>query len=1718
MVLGWFRRLAVRSVNRPPRSLSFDPLEQRCLLAIDTQFADGKLAIVATAQDSIVVTSDQGYVRINGQEPSSGPIAASAVTEIDAQRGLLSTTDLSGVNRDSFPNIQLAIVRTDRHVDAAVVDRYGSALIGPQWQDVAGMSASDVLESLSDGEWQELVADSELPNIAAILGAERAQQVVDTLLQSTGLPTLSVGSYEQLFGSAVTLQSRIMGPIAPRWLLGNSIDASDAPLAGFGDALQSVEAFSELLPQFASALDSAEIDQLVTDSAIGILSGDGDGSSLGGPMMMAAAAVPSPSDGIEGGPISINDVTVADGDVAIFTVNLDADFTDGVEFDWSTLDGDIPAGQTRHYTPATGHMTFADGQEGTSQEIHVYTTGISPSDPVEADQTFHVHLSNLVNFDGHEGPSYFAKDDGIGTIRDPRLTPTPTFTAGDVEVDEHIGYALVPIMLSGIPGQAVTVDWKTHDGTANVDFDYQDVGGTLTFPALTTTLTQYVEVPILDDEVFEGSDYLTVQLSDPVSAQIDYSHWYGKVTINDDDAIPHLNINDVVVYKSAGTAVLTISITNPSDAYDIQGTVTTHDGTATSPADFTALTNVPFTIPRGDTSTTVSIPLHVDPTDTGRESFTATIGNANTYGDKTTSTVTILPTSESRPVVSIGNGTLVDDGFVVFPLTLSGALNYDLVVPYATSDGSAISPDDYIGTASTVTIPAGNTSWVILVPAARTNWGTTAKSFYVDIGASDGVIIGTQQAIGTIPPDLDIPNVSIDDVLVHEGETAHFIVRLSHPSPNPISYWWYSQGYGYGSESSGPKRDFESTPYNIHATVTFQPGQTERTIDVPTLTDSTPEADDEFFLALLNPNDGTSVTTTLCVILDNDPVSVAISDVTTPQAPYYSDHFVFQVPIQLSAPIGRQVRVTWMTEDISATSPNEYIASSGEIVFGETSPLTQYAIIPSRYIGLGHVDKTFRVNITSVSGATIGNASAIVTIHDGGQPQITFSMPSTNTRQTAGYFDITLALPSSPVLPSDDMAITVDYQTSDGSAHAGVDYTASQGTLTFGPGQATKVVRIPIVDRGLAGSTDRNFIVTFSNPHNATLAVPQVPVNCTIVGGQATGTASLQSDKQSVHTYDYGQDTPDLTIHVPSVSNYLAMLRATGNDQVSLSATDGSSTILANRWYPAQDFPTHVRVSSTRTGIAIFDVIVSEFINFGFYMLPILVSQTAPIQVVANRLSVGLTSDADHDGDTDATDHDILAARPGALVDGDDLVEINVPPITNPENMALNGFTLSIASDDPNSRLWTTRDRTTEVPASYRIGIDNLPVRVFADPIGFQTTDISAVLRSRAGEEVARAQIFLTPVSGNLQAFHPRSPGIHDEDFPVPDDQEETPGVGIRINGDNAYTNSLRMRIRVTPIAGVEYVLRRNNDILNVYSVWGDDGPIDDQFSRALLHEDNEGVVPARTSVQDGGLPWSWDVEWRDGDLAIQEASLELVARDTRTGAEVVVDTITFHPYFSVVIAMGGWKQQPVITRGDLEPHIEDPNHGTFINALQLYEAGYNVYMYKESDAIYSYAGSSSSAGSFGLAYDAVVQSIRGSHIRDVAIFGYSRGGGAVYDLAWLLNTRRSSIGTFQIVFAGYIDAVGSYSLGQENRRPPSADYVLNVYQEADADDTFRLDGGAMNDPNSFDEEVNVETDLTPTAPNTRFTHYNIDDDPAVLALIRNRLRARILPWVTFGR
>ena len=105
---------------------------------------------------------------------------------------------------------------------------------------------------------------------------------------------------------------------------------------------------------------------------------------------------------------------------------------------------------------------------------------------------------------------------------------------------------------------------------------------------------------------------------------------------------------------------------------------------------------------------------------------------------------------------------------------------------------------------------------------------------------------------------------------------------------------------------------------------------------------------------------------------------------------------------------------------------------------------------------------------------------------------LSLSVADTQVQEGAGAtadFTVTLSRAAS-------QTVTVDWTTVDGTAAAGEDYTAANGTLTFGPGETSKTVSVVILD-DTAEDSGETFTLQLGNASGATLA-----------DAEATGTIS----------------------------------------------------------------------------------------------------------------------------------------------------------------------------------------------------------------------------------------------------------------------------------------------------------------------------------------------------------------------------------------------------------------------------------------------------------------------------------------------------------------------------------------------------------------------------------------------------------------------------------
>jgi hypothetical protein len=361
-------------------------------------------------------------------------------------------------------------------------------------------------------------------------------------------------------------------------------------------------------------------------------------------------------------------------------------------------------------------------------------------------------------------------------------------------------------------------------------------------------------------------------------------------------------------------------------------------------------------------------------------------------------------------------------------------------------------------------------------------------------GVTGPAAIGDASGVGTITNDDVSPaSITISDLAASEGYTAtgtmKFLVQLSIPAPGPISVDYVTSD---GTATAGTDYVFKS------GQVSFTAGERSRFIEITVNGDQVEELNETFMVTLSNPV-GASLARSVATgtILNDDEASIRVTDAKSWDwtASRFGEgtgdgtadmRFTIWTSKVLS---DRDIYVDYTTVAGTATSGTDYTAVSGTAMIRRGEAVAQ-VIVPVTRDATVEPDETMILRISNPIGASIYKTDGAGTIvaDDGLAVSIADkSLTEGSAGTTAMTF--TLSLNATPTGP-----VTVDWTTADGTATAPEDYTTANGQVTFGVGETTKTVSVPVVG-DLIGEPYETFVVRLSNATGG------------IVGdGEATGT------------------------------------------------------------------------------------------------------------------------------------------------------------------------------------------------------------------------------------------------------------------------------------------------------------------------------------------------------------------------------------------------------------------------------------------------------------------------------------------------------------------------------------------------------------------------------------------------------------------------------------
>ena len=968
--------------------------------------------------------------------------------------------------------------------------------------------------------------------------------------------------------------------------------------------------------------------------------------------------------------ISIADLTTSDeaGVPHLVTVSLSAASSQSITVDFATANGTATA--TNDYVATNGTLTFNPGD--TSKTISVT---IVQDTLAEVNETFTIGLSNASN-------ASISDASGTVTISDDEGVPSLSI-ANVTTANENAANLVATVTLSGVSSQIVTVNFATANGTATATEDYTSTTGTLTFSPNATTQT--ISIPILADTIDEANEAFTVALSSPTNATVSSSSGTATMTITDDDAAPSISINDVATTnESAGSTNLVASLSTAS-AKTITVDYATSDGTATASSDYTAATGT-ITFAPGVTSQNVPVAVLADPTDEADETVTVTLSNPSNVSLNDATGILTITDDDGAPTLSIADLSTPDETAVArsMTVTLSSASAKTVTVNYATANATAIAANDYISTSGTLTFAPGITSKTLAVTIVQDTIDEAHETLNVVLSSPTNASIADATGVMTITDDDVTPGLSIADASTSDETAANLTatVTLSGPSSSTVTV-----NYATSNGTATAGADYTATT----GTLTFIPGDTSETFNIPILADTVDEVNEVFSVTLSSPSNAVinDVLGQFTIVDDDAVPSVSLADAASTNENAGSTNLV----ASLSAASEKTITVDFATSDGTATAGADYTAASGTITFAP-GVTTQNIAVVALADSTDEVDETVTVTLSNPSEVTLNDAIGVLTItDDDAEPNISISDMTTPNETAVGRL-VTVSLSA-----ASEKTITVDYATADSTANATNDYVTTTGTLTFNPGDTSKTISVMIVQDAI-DETDETFTISLSNPTNSAISVATGTV--TITDDEGTPTLSIAD----VSTSDESAANLTATVTLSGDSSQTVTVVVTSADGTATSGSDytaGTGTLTFNPGVTSQSFTIPILADTIDEENETFTVTLSSPTN----------------AVVSTTAGIGTMTITDDDSSPTVSLGDLTAAETAGA-----------------KNLVA---TLSVASERTITVDFVTSDFTATAGADYTAGTgtitftpgattQNVPVSVLADVIDEQDETVRVTL------------------------------------------------------------------------------------------------------------------------------------------------------------------------------------------------------------------------------------------------------------------------------------------------------------------------------------------------------------------------------------------------------
>ena len=667
-----------------------------------------------------------------------------------------------------------------------------------------------------------------------------------------------------------------------------------------------------------------------------------------------------------------------------------------------------------------------------------------------------------------------------------------TFTSADFSVVENVNTnVVITVQREGGTAGTATALFETSDLTAVSGVNYVGRTNTLVFPNGETF--QSVNLPILPNDIVSSNLIAALTLTN-ITGAVPGGQPTATLTIVNFNSGVSFSSPTFTVIKNAvsGTAAITISRTGSTIGPASVDFATTSSGTATPGLDYTPTAQT-VTFADSEASKSLTVPINNNKLVEGNRTVGMQLSNPTNALLLTPATATLTIVDNNQPP---GNFTFSSTGYsvpetgtniVITVIRTNGNVG-QVSVDFSVSGGTAVAGANYVPTNGTLTFGDGVTSESFVVqvihnPAVQGN-------LTVNLTLSNPV--GGTSIVGQNPVPLTILE---EDIGLSFAQTSYFVNDSNSTLTIGVQRLGGANGsvsVNYATVTTNGTAQAGTDYVATSGTLTFGSGQVFQTFNVQVLRNPAITGNLIFLVALSNPSANAQ-------LISPSESSVYISDTDTGLAFTSASNSVFKsggavtVSVQRTGSTAYPVSVSFRTTDGTASANTNYFATNGTLNFGVGQSTASYSvnIIDDNQVDPDETFTNLLFNPTGGAQLFAPSNQTVTIVND--EAGFLFSSAGYSVNETDGSTLITVQRTGYT-----NSAVSVNYATSDGTAHQPADYNPASGTLTFAPGQLTNTFSVTVINHNnvVEGNKTVNMNLstpsasaTLLNPNSATLTI-----------------------------------------------------------------------------------------------------------------------------------------------------------------------------------------------------------------------------------------------------------------------------------------------------------------------------------------------------------------------------------------------------------------------------------------------------------------------------------------------------------------------------------------------------------------------------------------------------------------------------------------------------